>query len=622
MELQSRLGLDFDPDAVRQKYRTEREKRLRPEAHKQYLKADGELSSYLDDKHASEPVARAALSLELDVLIIGGGFTGLQTAYWLHKNGVEKFHIVDRTADFGGTWYYNRYPGAACDTEAYCYMPLLEETDYVPSRRFADAEEIFQHARRIGRKFNLYERATFQTTITHQQWDPEARHWVLATDRGDTITARFVVLATGETFSAIKLPGIPGISSFRGDSFHTARWDYSITGGDTHGGLHKLADKKVAIVGTGCSSIQAVPHLGESAKHLYVIQRTPQTIEPRNNKATDPEWAASLGPGWQDRRNRQLIGTVENRAGTEPYPDSGFIDLTLELKGLYETTSVAAEEAGLDLPLKTVLEIASMRYMEKMRKRIGEVVAEPDVAESLKPYYSTYCKRPAWSDTYLETFNRPNVTVVDAPGGVDRVTETGIVANGVEYEVDVIIYGSGYEFAYSSIFKMVRYPIIGRAGVTLEDHWKDRYRNFQGAMMSNFPNYFQQSFVGGGVGANYLYGSGKQAEHIGWIVGRCMTQGIDTIEPTMEAEDGWRAVVEGARPATASIVAEFSAECTPGYMNVDGNLADPKAVKANTFGGGILAFADVLKDWRDNHPMEGLMVDHQSEALAATTSDT
>lgn len=612
IDLKAMLGLDFDPVALHEKYLLERDKRMRSDANRNYRKADGDLSSFLDDRYLEERVERVPFDRDIEVLIIGGGFTGLQTAYWLHRQGVEDLHIIDRCGDFGGNWYYNRYPGAACDTESYCYLPLLEETNYVPSRRFVDAEEIFQHARRIGQTFDLYGRATFQTDVTNMVWDDAIGRWLIETDRGDRVRARFVVLATGETFSAIKLPDIPGISSFKGDSFHTARWDYEVSGGDVHGGLDGLAGKRVAIIGTGCSSIQIVPHLGISAEQVYVIQRTPQMIDPRNNADTDPDWVESLTPGWQARRNLQLIGTVEGR-DVEPYEDSGFVDLTVSLTNFFKEAAAASEDAGLELPLKTQLEVASMQYMEGMRSRIGEIVHDPETAESLKPYYSNYCKRPAWSDTYLQSFNLPNVTLVDAPSGVDRVTETGLVANGVEYDVDVIIYGSGYEFAFSSIFQIARFPIVGRNGVTLREHWKDEYRSFQGAMMNNLPNYFQQSFVGSGVGANYLYGSGKQSEHIAWLIRRCIDEGFDVLEATREAEDEWRKVVEGTRKPVAPIVAEFTAECTPGYMNVDGNVNDPKAVRNNTFGGGILAFGEYLEQWREAGEMAGLSLTRRVE---------
>jgi cyclohexanone monooxygenase len=620
IDLAARLNLDFDPVSLKEKYLLERDKRMRPEANRHYVKAAGDLRGYLDDGAARQRPERAPKTLDLEVLVIGGGFTGLQTAYYLHTQGISNFHIIDRCPDFGGNWYYNRYPGAACDTESYVYLPLLEETDYIPTRRFVDAEEIFQHARRIGRTFDLYERSTFHTEVTSLVWDDAASHWTVGTDHGDIITARFVVLSTGETFSAIKLPDIEGITSFQGSSFHTARWDYGITGGDVHGGLDKLKGKKVAIIGTGCSSIQIVPHLAETADEVYVIQRTPQMIDPRGNRPTDPEWVKSLTPGWQDRRNYQLIGTIEGRE-VEPYEDSGFLDLTVELTRHFKETSEAATAAGLELSLKTVLEVASMKYMEGMRNRIGSLVEDPVTAEALKPYYSNYCKRPAWSDTYIQSFNRPNVHLVDAPCGVDRVTEKGLVANGVEYDVDIIVYGSGYEFAYSSIFQIARFPIVGRDGVTLEEHWKDAYRSFQGALMHHFPNYFQQSFVGSGVGANYLYGSGKQSEHIAWLIRHCLDERVDVIEATREAEDEWRRTVEGTRRPTAHIVSEFIAECTPGYMNVDGNFEDPKAVRNNTFGGGILAFAEYLEAYRKAGTMDGLSLTRHYEMTSPGTSD-
>src|ERR1700722_9199098 len=260
LDLQKLLNLDFDPKELQEKYRIERDKRLRPEGNKQYIKIEGEVSDYLDDHFVRERIEREAISLDLNVLIIGGGFTGLQAGAHLRIAGVDDFRIVERGADFGGNWYWNRYPGAACDSESYGYFPLLEETGYVPSARFPDAAEIQEHAVRIGRHFDLYKHAVLQTSVTSLVWEEQAARWLAGTDRGDRFRARFIVLAGGETMN-IKLPGIPGIRSFKGHSFHTARWDYDYTGGSVKGELEKLKDKRVAIIGTGCSGIQAVPHL-------------------------------------------------------------------------------------------------------------------------------------------------------------------------------------------------------------------------------------------------------------------------------------------------------------------------------------------------------------------------
>jgi len=611
LDLQKLLRLDFDPRALAEKYRIERDKRLRPEGNRQYIKIEGEFSEYLEDHFVRERVEREPLDVDLNVLVIGGGFAGLQAAAQLRMLNVDDVRIVERAPDFGGNWYWNRYPGAACDSESYGYFALLEETGYMPSSRFPDAAEIQEHATRIGRHFDLYKDALFQTNVTSLVWDQDADRWLAGTDRGDRLRPRFVILAGGETMN-IKLPGIPGIRSFKGHSFHTARWDYNYTGGSVKGKLDKLKDKRVAIIGTGCSGIQVVPHLGESAQQLLVIQRTPALVDPRNNAPTDQSWVNGLEPGWQELRVQHLFADMEGRAA-EPANDKGFCDQHRELRRLAAEVTKAADEAGVELTTRDVLELSDMQYMERVRDRIGSVVMDPATAESLKPYYATWCKRPAWNDAYLETFNRPNVTLVDAPDGVERITETGLVVNGIEYEVDLIVYGSGLEVGHSSVFKIARFPIVGRGGVTLDEHWADSFHNMHGVLVHNLPNYFQMTVIGAGLGINYIYPNGKQAEHIAWIIRHCIDEQIASVEPTRDAEDEWRRALDDSHsPESNPVWAEYGnvrAACTPGYMNNEGDAQDNKGIFANIYGFGALGYIKLLEDWREGDvEMPGLII--------------
>src|SRR5499427_7725769 len=294
--------LDFDPAALREKYRLERDKRLRPDANAQWVEVKGDFRHYIDDPYVEPGFTRAPLTDEVDALVIGGGFGGLLAAARLREAGVERIRILEKGGDFGGTWYWNRYPGAQCDIESYVYLPLLEETGYIPKEKYSFAPEIFEHAQRIGKHFNLYEKACFQTQIKEARWNEETQRWTVATDQGDVFQARFVIMSSGP-LNRPKLPGLPGIEKFKGHTFHTSRWDYNYTGGDTTGGLHKLHDKRVGIIGTGATAIQCVSHLGEHAKQLYVFQRTPSSVDERGQKPTDQEWVKTLKPGWQTRRN-------------------------------------------------------------------------------------------------------------------------------------------------------------------------------------------------------------------------------------------------------------------------------------------------------------------------------
>ena len=305
--------LGFDPDALRSKYRAERDKRIRPEGEAQFLATSGEYADYFEkDPYADENFQREPLKLSIPIAIIGGGFAGLITAARLIEAGYSDLKILEIGADFGGTWYWNRYPGAQCDIESYCYLPMLEETGYMPKEKYSFAPEIQAHLQRIAKNYGLYDRAILQTEVKSIRWSADEQRWSIETNRGDDIRAQFVISATGPAF-APRLPGIPGIRDFEGRSFHTSRWDYEYTGGGHSGNLDKLADKTVAVIGTGATAIQCVPHVGAAAKHLYVFQRTPSSVDERGNSPTDPEWAKSLEPGWQKARQENFNNEGKHR---------------------------------------------------------------------------------------------------------------------------------------------------------------------------------------------------------------------------------------------------------------------------------------------------------------------
>ncbi|MEX1103342.1 MAG: NAD(P)/FAD-dependent oxidoreductase, partial [Dehalococcoidia bacterium] len=279
--------IDFDPNALREKYREERDKRLREDGPDQYIEISGKWARYAeDDPYVEAGLTREPVIEEIDVAIVGGGFSGLLASARLKEQGIEDFRVIEAGGDFGGTWYWNRYPGAQCDIESYCYLPLLEELNYMPKEKYSFAGEIFEHSQRIGQHYGLYEKTYFQTRVRSIDWDEATRRWRISTDRDDDIRARFVIMALG-TASRAKLPGIPGIDDFQGHSFHTSRWDYDYTGGNSEGGMTGLRDKRVAIIGTGATAIQAVPRVAQYAKQLFVFQRTPSSVDLRGNKPTD-----------------------------------------------------------------------------------------------------------------------------------------------------------------------------------------------------------------------------------------------------------------------------------------------------------------------------------------------
>ncbi|MDB5439519.1 MAG: putative monooxygenase [Caulobacteraceae bacterium] len=599
-----KLGLRFDPEALRQKYLAERDRRIRADHDDQYIKIAGEYASYLNDPYAEEIVQRAPLFDDINVLVVGGGFGGLMAGARLREAGVKDIRLVEKGSDFGGTWYWNRYPGAACDVEAYTYLPMLEETGYIPSEKYTGAQEIWEHAQRIGRHYNLYENALFQTGVTGMTWDEAAARWIVRTDRGDELKAKYVILAGGETHSP-KLPGVPGIRDFEGHSFHTMRWDYNYTGGGANGELEALKDKRVGIIGTGATAVQCIPPLGASAKHLFVFQRTPSGVDVRDNHKTDPEWVKKLKPGWHQRRMRNFAIAVE---GGQPEEDldsaGGFTDLSVRMAEL----RAQVDRLGLDLPQNDIMELANMQYMEGIRRRADEIVRDRATAEALKAYYAFGCKRPCWNDDYLETFNRANVTLVDTHGkGVERITKSGVVANGKEYELDCIIFASGFQ-AGSTTFQLAGFDIEGRGGEKLEEHWKDGYRTLHGICINNFPNFFILSLVQTGYLGNSLHVIGETAKHLAYIIGDTEKAQAKTVEASKEGEDAWVQTMVDSHVDATGVAARFkaAAECTPGYYNNEGRPTEKKGIFANIYGGGGFTFIEMLANWRAEGKMKGL----------------
>ena len=591
-------GFGFDPAALRVKYREERDKRLRGDGNAQYVDMQGGYAHYLDDPYIVTPVNRAPLVDEVEVLVIGGGFGGLLAAARLRQAGVEGIRIVEKAGDFGGTWYWNRYPGAACDIESYIYLPLLEETGFIPSEKYAKGREILAYSRRIARRFDLYRDTCFQTEVLRADWDDDAQRWVIATNRGDAMRARFVIMANGPLHRP-KLPGIPGIETFRGKSFHTSRWDYAFTGGDESGGLTGLAGKRVGIIGTGATAVQCVPHLGEGAGELYVFQRTPSSIDVRNNAATDMGWAALLEPGWHQRRMDNFNILVSGGHQAEDLVNDGWTDIIRSLGVVARMKAAADPNAGVNP--EELVQLADFRKMEQIRARVDAIVADRATAEALKPYYNQFCKRPCFHDEYLAAFNRPNVRLVDTGGrGVDRITETGVVAGGRDYALDCLIYATGFEVG-TAYTRRAGYEIYGRGGLSLTEKWRDGARTLHGMHLHAFPNCFIMSLIQSGFTANYPHALNEQAIHAAHIVGHCTRNGIALVEATPDAEQEWLATI------LRLIVnrQKFTEECTPGYYNNEGQ-ASPLAASFAPYGAGSMAFFKVLADWRAAGNFEGL----------------
>ena len=586
----------FDPDALRLKYREERDKRVRVDGNEQYQDVVGDFAHYLNDPYV-EPLVREPLYDDVEVVIIGGGFGGLLTGARLREAGIQDLRVIEKGGDFGGTWYWNRYPGAACDVESYIYLPLLEELGYIPKEKYTHAPEILKHSRAIGEHFDLYRNACFQTEVTEVRWDDDAQRWIISTNRDDRMRARFVCMANGPLHRP-KLPGIAGVETYRGHSFHTSRWDYDYTGGTSDGGLSRLAGKRIGIIGTGATAVQCVPHIGASAGELFVFQRTPSSIDVRNNRDTDPAWAKSLEPGWQKRRMENFNNLVSGIPESEDLVGDGWTDIIGKL------LVMVRNNANADFSpegLARTMELADFEKMEQIRSRVDQIVHDNSTAEALKPYYRQFCKRPCFHDEYLQTFTRPNVTLVDTAGqGVDCITERGIVANGVEYELDCIIYATGFEVG-TEYSRRAGYEIIGRDGVTLTEKWANGASTFHGFHTRGFPNCFIISNLQSGFTVNFPHMLSEQATHLGYILSHAEKNGITRIETTKKAEDEWVQKII----SLSQMNVKFLESCTPGYYNNEGKPSD-RAIQNGSFGGGSVAFIQLLENWRADKSFAGL----------------
>ena len=594
----------FDPEALAEKYDAERDKRIRADGVHQYIRLQGKFARFEDDPHATE-LQRQPIAKDVEVAILGCGWGGLHTAVSLHKSGIRDICMLDKAGDFGGVWYWNRYPGVACDTESYVYMPLLEEMGYMPKANFASGPEILAHAQAIARRFELYDRALFQTAITEARWDDDAARWIISTHRGDRIRARFFVMTSG-SLQLPKLPGIPGIDSFKGHSFHTSRWDFDYTGGDSLGGLDKLRDKRIAIIGTGATAVQCIPHLAQWSKHLYVFQRTPSSIDVRNERPTDKAWYTSQEPGWQMRRIENFTSLLTLIPVKEDLVNDGWTKRTFATLQKFRADMSEADIAAM-------LKQADFETQNAVRARVDAVVEDKATAEALKPWYERLCKRPCFHDEYLDVFNRANVTLVDTQGkGVERVTEDALVAGSKHFEVDCIIYSTGFELGPYTDAPVI--PVIGRGGLTLAEKWRDGAMTLHGLHINGFPNFFMVSITQSAWGANFMHMLLEQGRHLAYIIAELTKRSVAVAEVGAEAEQAWVEHHEAIAPKMARIWEH----CTPGFFNNEGQL-NRRTARSGPYANGVMAMIDIFKRWRDEGELKGLVLKTDPHSSVSAT---
>ncbi|MFI8946657.1 flavin-containing monooxygenase [Streptomyces sp. NPDC053750] len=582
---------ELSPEALaelKERYRAERERRVRPDGARQYLGAAAEFGYYAADPYAGKTSEREPLRDRVDVAVIGGGFGGILAGARLRRQGIERVRVIEKGGDFGGTWYWNRYPGIHCDVESHVYLPLLDETGYVPEWKYAPGEEIRRHAVRIAEKFDLYADALFSTAVTSLTWDDTCEAWIVTTDRGDEFRATYVVTATG-TLSELKLPGIPGIERFTGHTFHTSRWDYGYTGGTPDGGLIGLADKRVGVVGTGATGIQVVPKLAEDVGHLYVFQRTPSSVDVRANRRTSARDVGADGEGWARERRDNFLRIVSG----EDVEEDLVADRWTSSAGLLEKLLPSFRRPTDRAAFEAAYEVADAAKMNEIRARVERTVTDAETAEKLKPWYRYACKRPTFSDTYLQAFNRDNVTLVDTADthGIERMTENGVVVGGTEYALDCLIFATGFSVGVSGVHSG-RLPVHGRDGVPLLQAWAERGpRSLHGFTSNGFPNLIQLGAVQSASSVNFTHVLDEHAVHAAALVAAAEAGGA-LIEPSREAEDAWIAALGEDAPDHAW----FHAECTPGYYNGEGR-GRPNGPTA--YPQGAFAFHNLLRKWRE-----------------------
>lgn len=596
-------GDPMTSEELRERYRIERDKRLRHDGAEQYIDPVGRFAHFLDDPWARR-VEREPLQDEVTVALIGGGFAGLVTGARLADAGVTDVRIIDSAGGVGGVWYWNRYPGAMCDTAAMIYLPLLEETGNRPSAKYVQGAEILAHAQRIAEHWGLCDNAVFSTEVTELRWDAGSSRWIISTDRGDRLSARFVVMGTGP-LNRPKLPGIPGIEAFNGHSFHTSRWDWNYTGGDPASArMENLADKRVGIIGTGATGVQAIPYLARDARELFVFQRTPSSIDVRNNHPIDPDDFAALEPGWQQKWLLNFATLQTGGFADEDLVKDGWTDIAQRIRDRVIVMMGELQGTGRDFGPDVILrayEESDDEKMNEIRARVDAVVEDPAVAAALKPWYRQLCKRPCFHDDYLQAYNNPNVTIVDTDGaGVGRIDETGLWVDGLHYEVDCLVFASGFEV---NISPRARYATIGRDGVTLEQHWSEGMRSLHGTFAHGFPNLF---ILGLSQGANLIsnvtHNYSEASERIAEVVSQMLETGASEVETTAEAEQAW---VDQLDVQGSGFIG--NADCTPGYYNNEGRPPGHRErMNAARYPEGPVAFFNLMHQWRTSGDFEGL----------------
>jgi cation diffusion facilitator CzcD-associated flavoprotein CzcO len=508
----------------------------------------------------------------------------------------------------------------------------------MPKQKYSSSVEIRTYLESLVKRYNLESRILYRSQVTGLEWDESSKAWKtgLTIRRGPSgkeeknisVYADFVTLASG-LFPYPQVPKVPGLADFKGEMFHTSRWNYDVTGGSSDTAfpeMEKLRGKRVGVIGTGATAIQAVPLLAKYAKELHVFQRTPSQVNTRGQHDTDPqEWKEKIAakPGWQQARMENFAEHLAShkRPGEDDLVNDGWTQLEAycAIIGSNRFGGIPPEKAQEHIGTLVALDSA---HNKQARQRIADIVKDKATADKLTPWYPTWCKRPTFSDMYLECFNADNVHLIDTDGhGIDSVTPTGIVANGQEYPIDILILSTGYRSPVAGGDPGARMgiEIRGREGRTMSKKWDEQgLTTLHGVFTNGFPNLFFQSAAQAAATANYMHVIMVLSEHISTIIKTAISRsekekGAVLIQPSSDAEDVW-----GMQIAQGAVFFSAVAVCTPGYLNLEGealemppaddHVAMMKKAKAAIWQGGLVEFTRKMEEWRKDGKLEGVEI--------------
>ncbi len=474
-----------------------------------------------------------AVVADFDAVIVGAGFAGMYMLYRLREMGLS-VKVIEAGSDVGGTWYWNRYPGARCDVESMQYSYQFSEElqqEWEWTERYATQPEILRYVDHVAERFDLRRDIQFDTRVTAAVYDDEAGHWRLATDDGAHVTAGYCIMATG-CLSAPNEPKFDGQESFTGAIYHTAHWP--------HEGVD-FTGQRVAVIGTGSSAIQSIPVIAEQAAQLYVFQRTPNYAVPAHNAPLEPQAVREIKAdyaGFRARAKQTPTGNLFDVGGPSALAVSDE-EREREYEARWAHGGLPFLAAYADLMFDAD---ANKTVADFVRAKIRGIVHDPAVADLLTPNYVIGCKRLCVDTGYYETFNRANVTLVDVSDTpIERITPDGVSVDGTVYAVDAIVFATGFDAMTGA---MLRIDIRGRAGEPLKAKWQDGPRTYLGLALAGFPNLFMITGPGSPSVISNMLPSIEQ--HVDWIAD-CLeylrAHKLRRIEAQRDAEDAWVAHV-------------------------------------------------------------------------------